>query len=609
MPDSDGSSRGAQHGLLARRARTWALLALRSLACREGSSTDAGGTPGNAPHGSGADGGAGSDDGTAGRAGDTAARAGAGGTRDAEASGGQGADGSSAADGAGHLPYEPPEPASAALPARVFKLSHAEYARSVAALLEKPVTELELELEPELDNGVYPHFSSSGLVRDGLARDYYAEAKRVALSLGTEELARLIPGGELAPEAKAAFVEKLVTRAFRRPATDAERATYEELFELAVSAGSLELGFRSVLRALLTAPAFLYRSELGSDASAGEFSLTDHEVASLLSFGLLGEPPPAALLERAERGELTSLETLGDAVRELVRTPAAARSLAAFAGEWLKLERFQPEPRAGLPPQPEKDHVLAAGFDAVRAAMLEEATAFLAENAGPGATLRALLTAEVPLGDASLRAFYASEPSADGPGVRTGVLALGSLLSVYASEAASSPTRRGHFVRERLLCQELSLPAAQPPALEATLERAEPATTRELYEQHARAPACAGCHALLDDVGFAFEGFDAVGRARTSERGTPIDTRFVLSNTDVDGSYTGHAELASALAESEWVRECVAIQAFRRYFGELEPARGVPPVEAARRALADGTFADALGALFTTESTYRRRRE
>jgi hypothetical protein len=77
----------------------------------------------------------------------------------------------------------------------------------------------------------------------------------------------------------------------------------------------------------------------------------------------------------------------------------------------------------------------------------------------------------------------------------------------------------------------------------------------------------------------------------------------------VDGSYTGHAELASALAESEWVRECVAIQAFRRYFGELEPARGVPPVEAARRALADGTFADALGALFTTESTYRRRRE
>jgi hypothetical protein len=606
MPGTDRSSRGAQHGRLARRARPWALAALLSLACSEGPSLDAGEAPNDTPEASGAEGGTGADDGTAGRAGSAAPRAGAGGTGDDEASAGHGADGS---NGAGHLPYEPPEPASAALPARVFKLSHAEYARSVAALFEVPVSELELELEPELDNGVYPNFSSSGLVRDGLARDYYAEAKRLALSLGTPELVRLIPAAELTLEAKAAFVEKLVSRAFRRPATDAERATYEGLFELAASEGSLELGFRSVLRALLTAPAFLYRSELGSDASAGEFSLTEHEVASLLSFGLLGEPPPAALLEVAERGELTSLETLGDAVHELVRTPAAARSLAAFAGEWLKLERFQPEPHAGLPPQPEKERALATEFDAVRVAMLEEASAFLAENAGPGATLRALLTAEVTQGDASLRAFYASEPSADGPGPRTGVLALGSLLSVYASEAASSPTRRGHFVRERLLCQELSLPAAQPPALEAALERAEPATTRELYEQHARAPACAGCHALLDDVGFAFEGFDAVGRARTSERGKPIDTRFVLSNTDVDGSYAGHAELASALAESEWVRECVAIQAFRRYFGELEPARGVPPVVAARRALADGTFADALGALFTTESTYRRRRE
>jgi hypothetical protein len=609
MPGSDGRSHGAAHRALApltRRASAWALSALLVAACTRAGSRDEASPIG--PDGSGPDaavarsGASGSEGGTAGRSQD------AGGTTgDTAAESGAGGEDAPAPDGAGHLPYTAPDETNAALPARAFKLSHAEYARSVAALLGKPVEEL--ELEPELDNGVYPHMSASGIVRTALARDYYGEAKRLTDALTEAELARLVDGGELVADAAPVFVKKLVEKAFRRPATDAERTTYEGVFELGASEGSLGLGFRSVLRALLTAPQFLYRSELGRDADAAEQRLTDHEVASLLSYALLGEPPSDALLASAARGELTRADTLEREVRALVESPGAAQSLATFASEWLRLERFQPEALAGLPPQPEKDREVGAGFDAVRSAMRDEATAFLAANAAPGASLRALLTEPVPLTDPELAAFYASEPSADGRAVRTGVLALGSLLAVYASEAASSPTRRGHFVRERLLCQELTLPGAQPPPLETTREREQPATTRALYELHAAAPACAGCHALLDNVGFAFESFDAVGRPRASENGTAVDTRFELFGTDVDGTYADHSELAAALAGSEWVRECVATQLFRRYFGELEPGRGVAPIQAARRALADGTFADALTALFTTESTYLRRRE
>jgi hypothetical protein len=594
---------------LRRRAPAWALWALLAAACTRSGSRDEASSV--VPAGSGADaagaqaGASGSDGGTGGKT-----SSGAGGTTgDTPGESGAGGEDAPAPDGAGDLPYTAPDETSAALPARAFKLSHAEYARSVAALLGKPEAELALELEPELDNGVYPHMSASGIVRTTLARDYYGEAKRLTDALTEKELAALIPGGELVAEAASAFVERLVEQAFRRPATDAERTTYEGVFELGASEGSVELGFRSVLRALLTAPQFLYRSELGRDADAAEQHLTDHEVASLLSYALLGEPPSDGLLASARRGELTRPDTLEREVRALVESPRAAQSLAAFASEWLRLERFQPEALAGLPPQPEKDREVGRGFDAVRSAMRDEATAFLAANAGPGAGLRGLLTEAVPLTDPELAAFYASEPSADGREVRTGVLALGSLLAVYASEAASSPTRRGHFVRERLLCQELTLPGAQPPPLETTREREQPATTRALYELHAAAPACAGCHALLDNVGFAFESFDAVGRPRTSENGTRVDTRVELFGTDVDGTYADHGELAGALAGSEWVRECVAIQLFRRYFGELEPGRGVAPIQAARRALADGTFADALTALFTTESTYLRRRE
>ena len=136
-----------------------------------------------------------------------------------------------------------------------------------------------------------------------------------------------------------------------------------------------------------------------------------------------------------------------------------------------------------------------------------------------------------------------------------------------------------------------------------------PRTTRELYELHAGQPSCAGCHSLLDAVGFNFEDLDAAGRFRTTENGYPVDTSGALLDTDVNGA---HAEpqrrSRKALARSEWVRECVAIQAFRFYFGRSKPSRGVPPVQAARLALGTGTFRDMVVATMSSPSTLLRVR-
>lgn len=152
------------------------------------------------------------------------------------------------------------------------------------------------------------------------------------------------------------------------------------------------------------------------------------------------------------------------------------------------------------------------------------------------------------------------------------------------------------------------MPPGVIPDLLQTLFRELPATTRELYALHAREPACAGCHRLLDSVGFSFEDFDGAARLRTLENGAPIDTRGELVNSDVDGSLASHAQLAERLAQSEWVRECVARQAFRFYFGDVEADRGVPAVQAARAALANGTFRDMVMALFSQPSTFSRVR-
>jgi hypothetical protein len=527
--------------------------------------------------------------------GGSSARAGSGGTTGA------------AAPRESSEPYDEPDALPAELPARTFLLSHAEYAASAGALLGKAVSTS--DFEPELDNGIYRHMSSSGLVRTALLAEYYDKARTVTDALDGEELVALVPNGELTTNAKPGFIEQSVLRAFRRPATSAELDAYGALFDLAAGDGDLALAFRTVLRALLTAPSFLYRTELGPSDAGDDFSLTDYEVASLLSYGLEGRPPSAALLEAADRGELTDPDRLAEHVQELAQGKAARASLTAFATEWLELDAFEGVGSPGTTPEPEKDPTSFPGFDAVRADMQGEALDFLAQHAAFGATLDELLTADVPAPAGPLAAFYRSDPSATGVGERHGVLALGAVLSLGAHATRGSPTARGLFVRERLLCQAVHPPNRAPPALGSTRAEADAKTTRELYALHASQAACAGCHALLDDIGFTLESFDGAGRFRTVENGVPIDTSGELSGTDRDGSLADHGELARALADSEWVRECVATQAFRYYFGELEAGRGAPPIQPARQALAGGSFGDALVALWSTASTYRRRRE
>jgi hypothetical protein len=240
--------------------------------------------------------------------------------------------------------------------------------------------------------------------------------------------------------------------------------------------------------------------------------------------------------------------------------------------------------------------------------MKDEAVSFLATQGGPASNIPALLTTPLAMPMGPLGQFYLSEPTGSAGGARTGVLALGALLSVRAKPTSSSPTLRGKFVRDRFLCQSIHLPEDQPPDISDTLAVAMPKTTRELYELHASMPACAGCHNLLDGVGFVFEDLDAAGRFRTAENAVTIDTSGHLLETDVNRPLANHTDLANALAESEWTRECVATQAFRFYFGQVESSRGIPPVQAARVAVGAGTFRDMVQAVMSSPSTYHRVR-
>ena len=513
----------------------------------------------------------------------------------------------------GAVPYAPPTRAAAALPARVWLLTPAEYGRAVRSVTRRSIDVS--DIDPIPDTGVYPNMSQSGVVRVTLAQQFAAKAEAAANDLTTLELSALVPCGALERSCRDDFVSQMVAKAFRRPATDEDKARYTEIFDLGAE-GQVELGFRSVVRALLTSPYFLYRSEVGAaaDAASPTFSLTNHEVASLLSFSVTGAPPSQLLLAAANRGELADPVQLRQQLQTLMGDVAAAHRIAMFLVQWLRLHRFEDDV--------EKFEDVFPGFAGAKLAMFEETTGFLGKYGTMKGTLSGLLTSPVPNVGGALSAFYRSEASAPASGSRIGLLSLGAVLSKNAKQYLTSPTLRGLFVRDQLLCQHISLPENfTPPPIEVAEAQVAPKTTRELYELHAKDASCAGCHSLLDSVGFLFESFDGAGRLRTTEiyrsptftnaepAPQPIDSSGELLGTDVDGKLGSVAELAQALAKSDWVKECVARQAFRFYFGEVEPERGIPPVLAGTASLqGSGVLGDLVQALLTTESTTERVR-
>ena len=149
---------------------------------------------------------------------------------------------------------------------------------------------------------------------------------------------------------------------------------------------------------------------------------------------------------------------------------------------------------------------------------------------------------------------------------RAGVLTQGMLLS-HDKPTRTSIVRRGLKVRLDLLCENVPAP---PNNVQLNLEAlGDGLTQRERLEKHRTEASCNGCHTLMDPIGVVFEGFDAVGRARTvDEGGKPVDTTSQIAATrDMDGPVSGAAELGHNLASSQEVRDCYVTQSFRFFYG------------------------------------------
>jgi hypothetical protein len=148
---------------------------------------------------------------------------------------------------------------------------------------------------------------------------------------------------------------------------------------------------------------------------------------------------------------------------------------------------------------------------------------------------------------------------------RAGLLGQISILALYAHPIATSPTLRGKFIRERLLCDPVPHP---PVGVNTAIPEPSPnaPTLRSRLLAHQDVEYCASCHRRLDGIGLGLEEFDGLGRFRSTENGVAID-----ASGNVDGQpFRDAIGLGQTIHDDPRFAECVVRQAFRVATGHME---------------------------------------
>ncbi|HVY28898.1 MAG TPA: DUF1592 domain-containing protein [Polyangiaceae bacterium] len=427
-------------------------------------------------------------------------------------------------------------------------LSSWEFARSVAALTGTAVAAnaLPSDVTPDASLAEAMDLSPAGVAA------LLAEAERQGEAARSGQLLPC-PIDEPVDDACATqFVANVVGRAFRRPLTAPEQSRYVDLFKAATGTGDFANGVQVVLEGALLSPLFLFKVYLGDPAQApnAQHPLSPFELASRLSLALTGAPSDSELRAAADKNDLEPGTGLERNVDRLLALPASREAAVHFISTWLGLKELDKLASPDLPPE-------------LLASMRGETERFIDDVMRFTGSLTDLLQSSNSFIDRRLADLYGiHSPQIPEQGFIAVTLdsprGFGILTQSSTLVHFPNPSRRGRFVRERLLCQPVPEP---PPNVDRNITVQPTETRRQAWQAHQADAKCASCHSLIDPIGFGLENFDEVARARTTENGLPIDASGELTEP-VDGitagPFNGPGELADRLAHSARVRECVA---------------------------------------------------
>lgn len=337
------------------------------------------------------------------------------------------------------------------------------------------------------------------------------------------------------------ILSALARRAYRQPVSDADGDVLMKFYELGRRNRTFESGIENALAFVLTAPKFLFRTESDppNATAGGAYRVSDIELASRLSFFLWSSIPDDELLNVASQGKLKDPVVLDQQVKRMLADPKSKELVRNFAGQWLFLRNLQSSKPDG--------HEYPNFDDNLRQAFRQETEMFFDSVLRENRSVLDLLNANYTFVNERLAKHYGI-PNVYGTQfrrvtltdqTRMGLLGQGSVLTVTSYPNRTSPVLRGKWILENILGTPPPPPPPNVPPLKENEEGTKPKSVRELMEDHRRNPACAGCHAVMDPLGFSLENFDGVGEWRTKDQSGPIDASGQLADgTKVEGPVT-----------------------------------------------------------------------
>jgi hypothetical protein len=398
-------------------------------------------------------------------------------------------------------------------------------------------------------------------VSDILAEKYISTARKIAASLTLPERIADLSSCASAPDTanEAACVRSVldgfVPLAYRRPLQAGEADDLVQLFQTVRSAGqSFPSSLAAALEAVLQAPEFLYRPELGAavEGRADVMRPTGPEMATRLSYLLLGSMPDPALRLAAANGELATAEGVKTQAVRLLGEKGARHVVRFFFDNLL--------PIASLGALVREEH--PAFTQDLGRMMREETQTFLENEVFNGGTWPNALRAPYTYLNQDLAAFYGiagvtgaefRKVSLDGVR-RAGLLTQGGVAAGPIHSNDTNPVVRGAFVLKKLLC----ITIGSPPDSLGPIVKPDPAlggTARDRFSEHSKRDECRSCHLILDPIGFALENFNAIGQWQDHENNLPIN---VTVDSPQLGAFSGAVEMGKKLADSPDAHACFA---------------------------------------------------
>jgi hypothetical protein len=339
-------------------------------------------------------------------------------------------------------------------------------------------------------------------------------------------------------------VTKLITRAYRRPASPADVDMLMKFYADGRKDSDFDHGIEMVLARVLASPKFIYRIEAEpANVKLNEpYHIADLDLASRLSFFLWSTGPDDQLIALASQGRLKDPVVLERQVRRMLKDPRAEALAENFAGQWLNLRGLQ---SSGPLPMiyPDFD-------DPLRQAMRREVELLFDSIVHEDRSVVDLLNANYTFVNERLAKHYGI-PNVYGSQfrrvtlgpdmeMRWGLTGKGAFLTTTSKPERTSPVTRGKWIMGNILGMSPPNPPPDVPPLparaaDATGNAKEPTMRQRMLEHRVRAD-CIQCHALMDPIGFSLENFDGVALWRSLDAGQPIDAAAqVYDGTKIDG--------------------------------------------------------------------------